>query len=165
MPEARLFQKAGLLHQKSIGHLPDASAFVAANPDAKLLSGGMTLIPTLKQRLARQEHVHLGMHAQRKAIAPPRDLHRDVPRLERGDRTGIGVHGMLRESGIDPSSERKPLRKIPHVAEVIGVRMGEEHRVEERRAQRIERARDTRCSLGRARVDEDGVTVVCRDKR
>ena len=37
--------------------LPDASAFVAANPDAKLLSGGMTLIPTLKQRLARPSHL------------------------------------------------------------------------------------------------------------
>jgi carbon-monoxide dehydrogenase medium subunit len=37
--------------------LPDASAFVTANPDAKLLSGGMTLIPTLKQRLARPSHL------------------------------------------------------------------------------------------------------------
>ena len=37
--------------------LPDASAFVTAHPDAKLMSGGMTLIPTLKQRLARPTHL------------------------------------------------------------------------------------------------------------
>ena len=37
--------------------LPDVTAFVAANPDAKLLSGGMTLIPTLKQRLAQPSHL------------------------------------------------------------------------------------------------------------
>lgn len=37
--------------------LPDAAAFIAANPDAKLLAGGMTLIPTLKQRLARPSHL------------------------------------------------------------------------------------------------------------
>ena len=37
--------------------LKEAAAFVAKNPEAKLLSGGMTLIPTLKQRLARPTHV------------------------------------------------------------------------------------------------------------
>ena len=37
--------------------LLDVTAFVAANPDAKLLAGGMTLIPTLKQRLARPSHL------------------------------------------------------------------------------------------------------------
>ena len=35
----------------------EAAAFLAANPEAKLLAGGMTLIPTLKQRLARPTHV------------------------------------------------------------------------------------------------------------
>ena len=35
----------------------EAAEFLAANPEAKLLSGGMTLIPTLKQRLARPTHV------------------------------------------------------------------------------------------------------------
>ena len=39
------------------GSLSDAAAFIAANPDAKLLSGGMTLLPTLKQRLARPTHL------------------------------------------------------------------------------------------------------------
>ena len=37
--------------------LTEAAAFVAANPDAKLLAGGMTLLPTLKQRLARPSHL------------------------------------------------------------------------------------------------------------
>lgn len=37
--------------------LQEASAFLAANPDAKLLAGGMTLIPTLKQRLAQPSHL------------------------------------------------------------------------------------------------------------
>jgi carbon-monoxide dehydrogenase medium subunit len=37
--------------------LKDAAALLAKNPEAKLLSGGMTLIPTLKQRLARPTHV------------------------------------------------------------------------------------------------------------
>ena len=37
--------------------LSEAAAFVAANPDAKLLAGGMTLIPTLKQRLAQPSHL------------------------------------------------------------------------------------------------------------
>ena len=37
--------------------LSEAAEFVAANPDAKLLAGGMTLIPTLKQRLAQPSHL------------------------------------------------------------------------------------------------------------
>lgn len=37
--------------------LSEAAAFVAANPDAKLLAGGMTLIPILKQRLAQPSHL------------------------------------------------------------------------------------------------------------
>jgi carbon-monoxide dehydrogenase medium subunit len=37
--------------------LAEASAFIAGNPDAKLLAGGMTLIPTLKQRLAQPSHL------------------------------------------------------------------------------------------------------------
>jgi aerobic carbon-monoxide dehydrogenase medium subunit len=37
--------------------LKEAADFLAAHPEAKLLSGGMTLIPTLKQRLARPTHL------------------------------------------------------------------------------------------------------------
>ena len=37
--------------------LKEAAAFLAKNPEAKLLAGGMTMIPTLKQRLARPTHI------------------------------------------------------------------------------------------------------------
>ena len=37
--------------------LSDAAALIGAHPDAKLLAGGMTLLPTLKQRLARPSHL------------------------------------------------------------------------------------------------------------
>lgn len=39
------------------GTLAAARDFLVANPDAKLLAGGMTLIPTLKQRLAQPSHL------------------------------------------------------------------------------------------------------------
>jgi carbon-monoxide dehydrogenase medium subunit len=35
----------------------EAAEFLSRNPEAKLLSGGMTLLPTLKQRLARPTHL------------------------------------------------------------------------------------------------------------
>jgi carbon-monoxide dehydrogenase medium subunit len=37
--------------------LQHAGELLAANAEAKLLAGGMTLIPTLKARLARPTHV------------------------------------------------------------------------------------------------------------
>ena len=37
--------------------LKQAGELLAANPEAKLLAGGMTLIPTLKARLARPSHL------------------------------------------------------------------------------------------------------------
>lgn len=43
----------------------EATAFLASHPEAKLLSGGMTLIPTLKQRLAQPSHlVDIGQLAE-----------------------------------------------------------------------------------------------------
>lgn len=43
----------------------EAAEFLARNPEAKLLAGGMTLIPTLKQRLARPTHlVDIGQLAE-----------------------------------------------------------------------------------------------------
>jgi carbon-monoxide dehydrogenase medium subunit len=38
-------------------NLSDAAALLKANEDARLLAGGMTLVPTLKQRLARPSHL------------------------------------------------------------------------------------------------------------
>jgi carbon-monoxide dehydrogenase medium subunit len=37
--------------------LKEAQKLLAAHPEAKLLAGGMTLLPTLKQRLARPSHL------------------------------------------------------------------------------------------------------------
>ena len=37
--------------------LADAAALLQAHPDAKLMSGGMTLLPTLKQGLAQPSHL------------------------------------------------------------------------------------------------------------
>jgi len=45
------------LNYVRVNSLDEAQKLVAANPEAKLLSGGMTLIPTLKQRLAQPSHV------------------------------------------------------------------------------------------------------------
>ncbi len=39
------------------GSLPEAAALLASNEGAKPLSGGMTLIPTLKQRLSQPSHL------------------------------------------------------------------------------------------------------------
>ena len=39
------------------GTLADVSAFLQANPEARPLAGGMTLIPTLKARLAQPTHL------------------------------------------------------------------------------------------------------------
>ena len=37
--------------------LSEVAAFIASHPEAKLLAGGMTLIPTLKQQLAQPSHL------------------------------------------------------------------------------------------------------------
>jgi len=48
----------------------DAAAFLARNPEAKLMSGGMTLIPTLKARLAKPTHlVDIARLAELRGIA------------------------------------------------------------------------------------------------
>jgi carbon-monoxide dehydrogenase medium subunit len=50
--------------------LADAAQALATHPEAKLMSGGMTLIPTLKQRLAQPSHVvDIGGLAELKGIA------------------------------------------------------------------------------------------------
>lgn len=49
--------------------IKEAADFLAKNPEAKLLSGGMTLIPTLKQRLAKPTHlVDIGQLAELRGI-------------------------------------------------------------------------------------------------
>jgi aerobic carbon-monoxide dehydrogenase medium subunit len=47
----------------------DAASLLAANGDARLMSGGMTLLPTMKQRLAQASHlVHVGVLDELKQI-------------------------------------------------------------------------------------------------
>src|SRR5262245_53500924 len=49
--------------------IKEAADLLAKNPEAKLLSGGMTLIPTLKQRLAKPTHlVDIGQLAELRGI-------------------------------------------------------------------------------------------------
>lgn len=52
------------------GSVADAAKFLAANTDARLMSGGMTLLPTMKQRLAQASHlVHVGVLPELQRIA------------------------------------------------------------------------------------------------
>jgi carbon-monoxide dehydrogenase medium subunit len=53
---------------KSLNH---AAEVLAQNPEAKLLAGGMTLLPTLKQRLAQPSHlIDIGTLGVLRAIKP-----------------------------------------------------------------------------------------------
>jgi len=88
--------------------LSEAAAFIAAHPEAKLLAGGMTLIPTLKQRLAQPSHLV--------DIGGLPDLH------------GIAVKGTLLEIGAavrhhevaSSPAVRKALPALAFLAEHIG---------------------------------------------
>src|SRR5467141_2440904 len=71
--------------------LAEAAGFLGSHPEAKLISGGMTLIPTLKQRLARPSHlVDIARLSELKGIALQGDrlsigaasLHAEVARSE-----------------------------------------------------------------------------------
>ena len=59
------------------GSLAEAQKLLASHPEAKLLAGGMTLIPSLKQRLARPSHlVDIGALAELRGIeAKDKSLH------------------------------------------------------------------------------------------
>jgi len=57
------------LNYVKVKSLAEAAKFLAANPEAKLMAGGMTLVPTLKQRLARPSHlVDIGTLAELRGI-------------------------------------------------------------------------------------------------
>jgi aerobic carbon-monoxide dehydrogenase medium subunit len=45
------------LNYVKVKSLTEAAKMLASNPEAKLLAGGMTLVPTLKQRLAQPSHL------------------------------------------------------------------------------------------------------------
>lgn len=89
----------------------DAEKILRENPDAKPLSGGHTLIPTLKQRLAKPTHlVDIGKIAELKTIA-----------ME-GDRLVIGAASTHADVAASPVVQRS----IPGLSGLAGV-IGDPH--------------------------------------
>jgi carbon-monoxide dehydrogenase medium subunit len=90
------------------GSLKEAADFLAANPDARPLSGGMTLIPTLKARLAQPTHlVDIGRLEELRGIAV------------KGDRLVVGAgtkHGEVAAS----DAVGKALPALAYLASRIG---------------------------------------------
>jgi len=88
--------------------LADAAARMAANPEARLMSGGMTLIPTLKQRLAQpSEVVHIG------ALEELRGICRD------GDGLAIGA-ATAHETVADSAEVAAAIPALARLAGGIG---------------------------------------------
>src|SRR5688572_30445562 len=84
----------------------EAAELLTANPDAKLLSGGMTLIPTLKQRLAKPSHlVDIGQLSELRGIE------------EKGGKLVIGAGVKHHEVATSPVAAKA----IPALAELAGV--------------------------------------------
>jgi carbon-monoxide dehydrogenase medium subunit len=90
------------------GSLAEAANLLRDNPEAKLISGGQTLVPTLRQRLARPSHVvdiaHLG---ELRGIS------------EQGDRVVIGAtttHAEVAASDL----VRQRIPGLAHLAGLIG---------------------------------------------
>src|ERR1700746_3078572 len=90
----------------------DASKAIAGKDDAKLVAGGMTLIPTLKQRLAKpSDLVDLGALSQLKgiteeggggvigAMTPPADVNRS-PIVQRGIPALAAMAGMIGDPAV-----------------------------------------------------------------
>ena len=86
--------------------LDEAASLIGANEDAKLVAGGMTLIPTLKQRLARPSDL-----VDLAAIASLRGISED------GDALVIGA--MTRHADVNRSAVVK--RVIPALAAMAGM--------------------------------------------
>jgi aerobic carbon-monoxide dehydrogenase medium subunit len=84
----------------------EASDFLAANPEAKLLAGGMTLIPTLKQRLAKPTHLlDIGQLTELRGIEV------------KGGKVVIGAGAKHHEVAASPAVKKA----IPALAELAGV--------------------------------------------
>jgi aerobic carbon-monoxide dehydrogenase medium subunit len=84
----------------------EAADFLAANPEAKLLSGGMTIIPTLKQRLAKPSHlVDIGHLQELRGIEV------------KGGKVVVGAG----TTHFDVASSAALAKAIPALAELAGV--------------------------------------------
>jgi len=85
--------------------LSEAAGYLASHPEAKLISGGMTLIPTLKQRLARPSHlVDIGHLSELKGITL------------QGDRLSIGAA----TAHVEVSRSEVVRKALPALAELAG---------------------------------------------
>jgi carbon-monoxide dehydrogenase medium subunit len=94
------------LNYVKVKSVKQAADLLAANPEAKLLSGGMTLIPTLKQRLAKPSHlVDIGQLAELRGIE------------EKGGKLVIGAA----TRHYEVASSRAVAKAIPALAELAGV--------------------------------------------
>lgn len=88
--------------------LAEAARLLAGNDEAKLVAGGMTLIPTLKQRLARPTDL-----VDLAAIAELKGIKRD------GDAVVIGA--MTPHADVAASAEvKKAIPALAHLADLIG---------------------------------------------
>lgn len=88
--------------------LAEAARLLAGKDDAKLVAGGMTLIPTLKQRLARPTDL-----VDLTAIAELRGIKRD------GNALVIGA--MTPHADVAASAEvKKAIPALAHLADLIG---------------------------------------------
>lgn len=88
--------------------LREAGKLLATNPEAKLLAGGMTLIPTLKQRLARPSHL-----VDIAQLAELRGIRAKAGRLEIGAATR---HCQVAASAV----VRKAIPALAQLASLIG---------------------------------------------
>jgi aerobic carbon-monoxide dehydrogenase medium subunit len=90
------------------GSLAEAANMLRDNPEAKLISGGQTLVPTLRQRLARPSHlVDIAHLAELRGIS------------EQGDRVVIGAtttHAEVAASDL----VRQKIPGLAHLAGLIG---------------------------------------------
>lgn len=86
----------------------EAAKFLASNPEAKLMAGGMTLVPTLKQRLARPSHlVDIGALAELRGIAV------------KGGTVAIGAATRHHEVATS-AAVRKAIPALAYLASLIG---------------------------------------------
>ena len=90
------------------GSLVDAAKALAASSDSKLLAGGMTLLPTLKQRLANpSDLIDLGAIAELKGI--------------KVDGSGVTIGAMTTHAEVAHSAEvKKAIPALAALAEGIG---------------------------------------------
>jgi carbon-monoxide dehydrogenase medium subunit len=95
-------------HYVKAKSLADAAKFLASNPEAKLMAGGMTLVPTLKQRLAKPSHlVDIGALAELRGIAA------------KGGTVTIGAATKHHEVATSPVV-RKAIPALAYLASLIG---------------------------------------------